>query len=142
MPFKPLKMLIAYDNTRGMCGRVVPRMKQMLEERAFEVDVVELGSAPVDLSAYKGVVVGSPVGLRGGGPTDAVKDFLTNAEGLDEIKVALFTTYWAMPGRVLEDMAELATQRGSHVVAQYPYWLVRPQDGEHIVPAECMIRVR
>lgn len=144
MPFKPIRLLVAYDPALGLCAAVVPRLKEMLEERAFEVDVHELGSGDLpDLGPYKGVVVGSPVpGVRASEPTDKVKDFITNAEDLDEKKVALFCVYGLRPGRVLDRMRGLVIERGAEVVVAHAYARLRPTEGEHVVPAECMIRIR
>lgn len=140
--YKRIRLLILHD--AGGCGRVVPRMKEMLEDRAFEVDVVEVGAA-VDLTPYRGVVVGSAargIGLRGDTPGEAVQRFLKEQEGLDEKKLALFTVYLGRPGRMLAQMRELAENRGATVVVTHPYWLLKPSQGEHILPAECMVRIR
>lgn len=143
MPFKPLRLLIAYDPALGLCRAVVPRMKEMLEERAFDVDVVELGDDPVDVGPYKGVVVGNPVpGVRASEPTAKVQRFLAEAEDLDEKKVAVFCVYGLRPGRVLDRMKGLAIERGAEVVVAHAYSRLKPQEMEHVLPAECMIRIR
>jgi menaquinone-dependent protoporphyrinogen IX oxidase len=145
VPFKPVRLLIAYDNEGGRCGLVVPRMKQLLEERAFEVDVFEIGSGEADLEPYKGVVLGTPVtglAIRNTGPTAKVVDFITSVEGLDEKKVALFCVYDVRPGDVFDRMKNLIYERGAEHVAEWPYWRMRPEDGDTILPAECMVRIR
>lgn len=142
MPFKPLRLLLAYDPARGLCGSVVPRMKQLLEERAFTVDVHELGSGPVDLAPYRGVIVGSPAGLRATEPSEPVQRFFAEAEDLDEKKVALFCVYAVRPGRVLDRMKGLALEKGAEVVVAHAYWRLQPDQMEHVLPAECMIRIR
>lgn len=143
MPFKPLRLLIAYDPALGLCRTVVPRMKEMLEERAFEVDVLEIGDGAVDLAPYKGVIVGTPVpGVRASEPTEKVQRFLAEAEDLDEKKVALFCVYGLRPGRVLDRMKGLAIERGAEVVVAHPYARLKPHEMEHLLPAECMIRIR
>lgn len=145
MSFKPIHLLVAYDPARGHCASVVPRMKQMLEVRAFVVDVHELGSGDVDLEPYRGVILGTPLpgrGLRRFGPTAAVEQFIKTAEGLDEKKVACFCVYELGFGTTLDRMRNLLLERGAEVVAEHAYWKLRPDAGEHIIPAECMIRVR
>lgn len=145
MPFKPIRLLIAYDNDGGRCGMVVPRMKELLEQRAFQVDVVELGAEPVDLEDYRGVIIGTPVpglALRNTGPTAKVVEFINTVEGLDEKKVALFCVYDVRPGDVFDRMKNLVYERGGEHVAEWPYWRLRPADGETMLPAECMARIR
>lgn len=146
MPFKPIRLLIAFDPTQGLCGAVVPRMKQMLEERAFQVDTHALGSgAPPALDAYRGVLVGAPVlggGLRPARVPSAVGAFLEGADQLDEKKVAVFSVFRALPGTMTTALREKVSGYGAEVVAEYAYWWLRPQAGEHVIPAECMIRIR
>lgn len=145
MPFTPLKLLIAYDNDRGYCGRVVPRMREMLEHRAFQVETLVLdGSTPdLDLEAYDGLVLGMPAsGLNPEQPTQKVQDFIAAVDDLDEVRVALFCVYDARPGTCLDALAELVLDHGGEVVTGHPYWLLRPAKNEHVIPAECMVRIR
>ncbi len=145
MPFKPLRLLIAYDNAGKRCGGVVARMKELLEERAFLVDTFELGSNTPDLDDYQGVVIGTPVrglAVRDAGPSAAVAQFIENAPGLDEKKVAIFCVYDVRPGAVFDRMKNLLNARGAEVVTEYPYWRLQPRDGEDGLPAECMVRIR
>ncbi len=145
MPFKPIRILIAYDDTRGLCGSVVPRMKQMLEERAFRVDTFVIGGEAPDLEPYAGVVVGAPVprlGLRPAIVPASVAAFLDGAEGLDEKKVAVFSVYTAFPGTLVDALKQKVGELGAECVAEYAYWRLKPEWGEHVVPAECMIRIR
>lgn len=145
MTFKPIPLLIAYDPAGGRCGMVVPRMKQLLEERAFKVDVVELNGSPVDIEAYTGIVIGTPVkglALRNVQPTAPVVDFIRDAEGLDEKKVALFCVYDVREGDIFDRLKNLISERGAEYVAEYAYWRFRPHQGEELLPAECMVRIR
>lgn len=145
MPFQPRKLLIAYDDSRGLCGAVVPRMKQMLEERAFQVDSLPIDGPAPDLEDYHGVIVGAPVlgsGVRGAEVPPAVARFLETAEGLDEKKVAVFSVFTALPGTMTDALEQKVGELGAEVVARYAYWRLRPQAGEHVIPAECMIRIR
>lgn len=154
MAYTPIRLLVAYDPAGGSCGRVVPQMRKMLEERAFEVDVAELGgsgrSGWPDLAPYRGVVLGCPVsgpgldGLRGRPPElpEAFARFVAEAPGLEEKRVALFTVYTALPGQLLLQMRAAVEARGAQVVVAHPYWRLRPERGEHVLPAECMVRIR
>ena len=145
MSFTPLKLLLAYDNQRGYCGRVVPRMREMLEHRAFAVDTLVLdGQDPdVDLESYDGLVLGTPAsGLGPDGPTDRVKAFLELLEDLDEVRTAIFSVYDLRPGTCLDAFAELVLDLGGEVIAGHAYALWRPALREHVIPAECMVRIR
>ena len=142
MPFTPKRLLLTYDDTGGACGRVVARMEQMLKDRAFEVTRIPLAQAPTDLSDYDGVVLGTPVTLRGAGPSAPVLDWVARAEGLDEKRVAIFSAFWALPGGALPALRARLHELGVEVVAEHGYWLARPDDGNHLLPAECMIRIR
>ena len=144
MSFKRLRLLIAYDPEQGLCERVIPRMKELLLNRAFDVDVVTFGEG-ADLSPYRGLILGSPVrglGLRGDQPSEAFQKFVADSEGLDEKRVALFTVYSLRPGRILARMREQVEARGAQVVVATGYNRFRPQEGEHVLPAECMVRIR
>lgn len=145
MPFKPIRLLIAHDPAGGRCGLVVPRMKELLELRAFEVDVHEIGSGEVDLEPYAGLIIGTPVtglALRNVQPTQKVADFISNAEGLDEKKVALFCVYDVRPGDIFDRMKNLVYEKGAEYVAEHAYWRLRPTEEDYVIPAECMIRIR
>lgn len=142
MPFKSKRLLLTYDDVGGTCGRVVARMEQMLRDRAFDVTHLPLAQAPTDLSGFDGVVLGTPVSLRGRGPSAAVLEWVARAEGLDERRVAIFSAFWAVPGRALTELRGKLTELGVEVVAEHAYWLVRPEDGNHLLPAECMVRIR
>lgn len=145
MSYKRIRLLLAYDPSGGLCAGVVPRMKEMLEHRAFDVDTYEIGNPAPDLEPYKGVVLGCAVrglGLRGDVPTQALLDFVSAAEGLDEKKVALFTVCTALPGKMLLRLREAVEARGSTVVVMHAYNRFRPEDAEEVLPAECMVRIR
>lgn len=145
MPFKPLRLLIAYDPAGQRCDLVVPRMKELLVARGFDVDVHPIGSGTADLGDYSGVIIGTPVtglGLRGTGPTTAVTDWITAQDELDEKKVALFCVFDVRQGDVFDKMKNLILEKGAEYVAEYGYWRARPTDGETLLPAECMIRIR
>lgn len=145
MPFKPRRLLIAWDESLGMCGAVVPRMKQMLEERAFRVDTHAIGAELPDFEPYAGLIVGAPVcgtGLRPCTVPASVAAFLDGFEGLDEKKAAVFSVFRGLPGTMTDALRQKVSELGAEVVAEYAYWSLRPQSGEHVIPAECMIRIR
>lgn len=117
-------------------------MARMLEDRAFLVTVAPLAEAPADLEPFAGVVIGTPVSLRGNGPSAAVLEWVGRAAGLDEKKVALFSAFWVRPGESLPTLRQRLAELGVEVVVDHAYWLVRPEEGEHLLPAECMVRIR
>ena len=145
MPFKPLRLCIVHDNARGYCGRVIPLMKEMLEDRAFEVDTHEVGQGPLDIRPYAGLILGTPVtglALRGVGPSRALRDFVEAMPDLDGMKVALFCVYEIRPGNTFDRMKNLIFEKGAEFVAEHAYWMLEPAHHAHIIPAECMIRIR
>lgn len=145
MPFEPLRVCIVYDNARGHCGRVIPRMKEMLEHRAFLVDTWEVGQGTLDIAPYRALVLGTPVlglGLRGEGPSARLRAFIEQLPDLDEHQVALFCVYELRPGNTFDRMKNLVLEKGARLVAEHSFWVLHPQAGDHIIPAECMVRVR
>jgi hypothetical protein len=145
MPFEPLHVCIVYDGARGHCGRVVPRMKEMLEHRAFIVDTHEVGDGPLDIEPYAGLVFGTPVtglGVRGQGPSRRLREFIEAMPDLDEHKVAIFCVYELRPGNTFDRMKNLIFEKGAQFVAEHAFWIGRPHHGDHIIPAECMVRIR
>lgn len=145
MPFTPLRLLILIDDARGYCGRVVPRMKELLEHRAFQVDVHRIQDGPVDIAPYRGLVIGTPVfglGIKGVGPTPELTSFIQGLSDLDEKKVALFCVYELRPGTTFDRMKGLVLEQGAEFVAAHGYHLLRPHVDEHVIPAECMVRIR
>lgn len=146
LPFVPIRLLVLYDNQRGYCARVLPNMLRLLEHRAFIVDTHDIADGAVDISSYKGLILGSPVfglGLRGVGPTDALTTFVQHQlPDLDEHKVAVFCVHELRPGLTLDRMRGLVYEKGGGFVAGHAYSLLRPRNGEHVLPAECMVRIR
>lgn len=145
MPFQPLRLLILFDDDQGYCASVIPRMKRLLEDRAFVVDVHRVQDGPVDVGPYRGIVLGSPVfgaGIRGVGPTLALTDAVEALPDLDGKKVATFCVYPLRPGTTLARMKGMVLAKGADFVASWGYWLARPEPGEHMLPTECMVRIR
>ncbi len=146
MPFVPLRLLLTYDPEGGLCARVVPRMRDMLEQRGFEVQVTELGDGTLPpLDGVRGVVLGSPVlglGVRRLDPSERVARFVREASGLHELRVAAFTVYRARGGDSSQRLRALVRARGADVVVDHAYAVWAPERDEHVLPAECMVRIR
>jgi len=145
VPFTPLDLLILFDDTRGWCGRVVPRMKDLLEERGFKVATHRIQDGPVDVSSYQGIILGAPtfgLGLKGLPPDDALVDFIDAVDDIEEQQIAVFTVYRLWPGNALERMKGLVLRVGARFVAWHGYPLSKLESGEHVIPAECMVRIR
>jgi hypothetical protein len=124
---------------------VVPRLTELLENRGFVVSLHRFQDGPVDLDGHRAVVVGAPtfgLGLRNRAPSDDFTAFIEAIDGLDEVQMGVFTVYQAWPGDALQRLKGLALRVGSRFVAAhgYPRWDLTK--GEHILPAECMVRVR
>ena len=120
-------------------------MDRIQTAASFDVDVFELGGTIPDLTPYKGIILGSPVlgmGLRRDEPGEAVENFVAQAQEIGEKKLALFTVCRAFPGKILLKMRELVEKQGSTVVVMQAYNYFRPEEDDHILPAECMIRIR
>jgi len=145
MPFRALRLCIVYDGTRGLCGRVVPRMKEMLEHRAFVVDTHEVGRGPLDLAPYRGVILGTPVtglALRGAGPSARLRAWVESVPSLEGQKVAVFCVYEIRPGNTFDRMKNLVLEKGAEFVVEQAFWVLAPQRDDHVIPAECMVRIR
>lgn len=145
MPFRALRLLILYDDARGHCARVIPRMKELLEHRAFLVDLHRVQDGTVDVAPYRGLIIGSPsfgIGLRGAGPTSALADYVSALPDLDGKKVAVFCVYELSPGTTLDRMKGMVFEKGADLVVAHAYWLLKPRQGDHVLPTECMVRIR
>lgn len=143
MPFSPVRLLIAYEDSHGLCEAVVPRMRRMLEERAFEVDVHRIESdSGAELASYRGVVLGAAAGLRGAGPSERVAAWVRASEDLGEKKLALFSVYAVREGGVLHRLRQITESTGAEVVVAQAYWRLWLDRAEHVLPAECMVRIR
>lgn len=146
MAFVAPRLLLVWDPQGGLCDRVVPALAEQLVARAFEVDAHPLSEASrVELRQYTGLVLGVPVpgaGLRRHGPSAAVEDFLAAQDQLDEVKTALFCVYRVRPGHTLRNTRQRVHDLGGEVVIGHAYSAVRPTWQDHVLPAECMVRIR
>ena len=146
MAFIPVRLCVVYDPVAGLCARVLPRMRAMLEQRAFDVDVHALGDGPPpSLADARGVVIGSPVvgvGVRRLDPTPRVLRYLREAEGLAERRVACFTVARLRLGDSSARLRAAVRAVGADVVVDHGYLAWAPARDEHVLPAECMVRIR
>ncbi len=148
MPHVPVRLLLAVHDPDGRCTRVVERLHAMLESRAFAVTRFALvAGAPLpDLGATRGVVLGFAdpawLGVRVGGVPPAVARFVDEVEGLEERKVALFSVHRLRSSDALGQLAARVERRGAQVVVTHGYDGWAPRRAEHVVPAECMVRIR
>ena len=122
-------------------------MVELLEDRAFQVDTLVIPDSPeaLDLYDYNGLVVGTPsygLGLRGAGPTDRVQRFIDAQDDVEEVRVAVFCVYQVRAGHTLRNTRQLILDKGGEVVCTHAYSKMRPGHDEHVLPAECMVRIR
>jgi hypothetical protein len=143
VPFEPLRLLLLFDGAHGFCGRVVPRMRTLLEQRAFLVDLRDVNSGSVgELDPYAGLVIGGPVlGVRAK-PSAAILQALGDLPALGDRAVALFCVYLVRGGATFDRMRALVAERRGRVIAEQPYAFGRPRHGDHVLPTECMVRIR
>jgi hypothetical protein len=145
VPFEPIPLLILIDDERGWCLGVVPRLTELLEHRGFVVSVHRFQDGPCPFDGHRAVLVGAPtfgLGLRNRAPSDDFANYVEAIDGLDEVQIGVFTVYQAWSGDSLQRLKGLALRVGARFVAAhgYPRWNLTK--GEHILPAECMVRVR
>ncbi len=124
---------------------VVPRLPDLLEHRRFVVSVHRFQDGPCPFDGHRAVLLGAPtfgLGLRNRAPSDGFANYVEAIDGLDEVQIGVFTVYQAWPGDSLQRLKGLALRVGARFVAAhgYPRWNLAK--GEHILPAECMVRVR
>ena len=143
--FEPLRLLILIDDSRGWCARVVPSMKEMLEQRGFDVDVHRVGDGPVSVDGYRGMLLGAPtfgLGIGNVAPSETFVRYVEAIEGLDEMQIGVFTVYPVRPGDSLQRLKGLVLRVGARFVAWHGFHLLRPGRGAHVLPTECMVRIR
>jgi hypothetical protein len=57
-------------------------------------------------------------------------------------RVALFCVFLVRAGRDPRADACPRPAKGGRVIAEQPYALARPRHGDHVLPTECMVRIR
>ena len=118
---------------------------ESLTNRGFVTTVHRMQDGPIELEGQRAVLLGAPtfgLGVRDRAPTDQFAQYVEGIEGLDEVSVGVFTIYATRPGDSLQRLKGLALRTGARFIAwhSFPRWnLTR---GAHILPAECMVRVR
>ena len=145
LSFSPIPLLIVVDDTRGWCMRVVPKMKSMLEQRGFLVTVHRMQDGPVALDGHRAVIIGAPTlgaAIRDRPPTDAFADYVESICGLDEVQMGVFTVYAWRTGDAVQRLKGLGLRVGPRFIAGHAYPRFNLDRGAHILPAECMVRVR
>jgi len=145
VPFEPIPLLVIIDDTRGWCAKVVPEMVELLANRGFQTKVQRIQDGPVELGDHRAVLLGAPtfgLGIRERAPTEAFAAYVEAMDGLDEVSVGVFTVYATRPGDSLQRLKGLVLRTGARFIAWhgYPRWNV--SKGAHVLPAECMVRVR
>ena len=54
----------------------------------------------------------------------------------------MFCVYELLPGYTLRNTRQLVLDAGGQAICAQGYWRLRPEHDEHVLPAECMVRVR
>ena len=125
---------------------VVPALVTLLEHRAFLVDTHRIQDGPVDISPYRGLIIGSPsfgLGIRGAAPTEALDAYVRDElPDLDDLGVALFVVYQVRPGTSLDRMRGMIFDKGAELVVAHAYSRFRLDPSDHTIAAECMVRIR
>lgn len=147
MPFTPLPLLLATYTPTGRGDAVLAGLVGMLEDRAFVVTRVALGRDPVpDPATFRGVVlaVEDPglLGLRDHGPPAPAEAFLRDTPGLDAVPLALLTLHRLRGGQLGGRLRTLAESRGVRIAVVHAMRVGAPHRDAHVVPAECMVRMR
>lgn len=133
------------DDTKGWCSLVVPTLVEMLKSRGFLVDVHRMQDGPVRLNGHRAVLLGAPTfgaGVRERPPTDEFTAYVESIDGLDEVQMGVFTVYGLRTGDAVQRLKGLALRVGARYIAGHAYSRWNLAKGAHILPAECMVRVR
>ena len=126
---------------------VVPRMNEMLAPRGFVVRSNRMQDGPVELGDARVLMLGlgTPtfgLSIRSRASNDAFVEYAQAMGGIEDVNIAVFTVYQTRPGGSLQRLKGLALRVGARFVAWhgYPRWDV--SRGDHVLPAEGMVRVR
>ena len=75
-------------------------------------------------------------------PSAPLREFIEALPDLDEHRVAIFCVYEVRPGATFDRMKNLLLDKGAELVAEQAFWRLQPDHFSHIIPAECMVRIR
>ncbi len=81
--------------------------------KAMRGEKADINPATIDVSGYETVVLGSPVWAFN--PTPAVNAAVAALQGIEGKTVIVFCTAGGMPGKTLEAMKAMLTERGATV---------------------------
>jgi hypothetical protein len=143
--FERIPLLVVIDDTKRWCSAVVPELKSMLEHRGFVVNVHRMQDGPVKLAGHKAVLIGAPTfgaAIKARPPTESFATYIEAIDGLDEVQMGVFTVYNFRTGDAIQRLKGLVLRVGARYIAGHAYSRQRPKRGAHILPAECMVRVR
>jgi hypothetical protein len=147
VPFTPLPLLLVTHTPAGRGDAVLDGLVGMLEDRAFVVRRVPLATAtPPDPAGFRGVVlaVEDPglLGLRDHGVPAPVEAFLRRTPGLEAVPLAILTLHRVRRGPLGEALRRAAEARGVRIAVVHAMREGAPERDAHVVPAECMVRMR
>ena len=145
MPFSPIPMLILYDDAYGHCRRVLPGLEPLLSHRGFAVQSHRIQDGPIDIRPFKGLIIGSPVsglGFKGAAPSEALFEYVQALDGFERHKIAVFCVYPFRLGTSLDRMKGMVLEKGGEIVAARAYPLFKLNPDDHVIAAECMVRIR
>jgi len=120
-------------------------MSESLSNRGFVPAVHRMQDGVVALNGARAVLLGAPtfgLAVRDRAPTDQFAAYVEAIDGLDEVSIGVFTVYATRPSDSLQRLKGLALRTGARFLAWhgFPRWNL--SRGSHILPAECMVRVR
>ena len=145
MPFTPIPMLILYDDAGGHCLKVITGLVPLLAARGFSVETHRIQDGPIDISPFKGLILGSPVsglGFKGAAPSDALFEYVQDLDDFERHQVAVFCVYPLRLGTSLDRMKGMVLEKGGSIVAARAYPLMKLNPNDHVIAAECMVRIR
>lgn len=126
---------------------VVPRMSEMLAPRGFVVRPNRMQDGPVELGDARVLMLGlgTPtfgLSIRSRASNDAFVEYAQAMGGIEDVNIAVSTVCQTRPGDSLQRLKGLARRVGARFVAWPGYPRLNVSQGDHVLPAECMVRVR
>ena len=96
--------------------------------RAMKGESATIEPAPIDVTAYNPVVIGTPVWA--GNPTPAINAAIEAFVGIERKPSVVFCTSGGMPGKTLEAVTAMLAGRGADVRGAVPFTARDVQKGE------------